>query len=81
MKFFYQTGEEVKKGDRILFSEDPGEVEFVADPDAPNPETQWYIEEYGGEIMLFNLSRYGRVFGGENPLEDVTFVSRSSTAS
>jgi len=30
--FRYQTGDEIRKGDRVLFHGEPGGIEFVADP-------------------------------------------------
>ncbi len=35
------------KGDRVLYAGDPAVIEFVADPLVPDPDTQWYVEEYG----------------------------------
>jgi hypothetical protein len=30
MPFTYQSGEEIQRGDRVLFHDEPGEIEFVA---------------------------------------------------
>jgi hypothetical protein len=64
MQFRYQSGEEVKKGDRVTYMRVAMEVEFIANPDAPERETDWYIKEYGGGIMVWerNPKTYGRVF-------------------
>ena len=32
MPFFYSSGEEVRKGDRVLVHREAGEIEFIADP-------------------------------------------------
>jgi len=57
----YQSGEEIKKGDRVLFHGEPGEIEFVAvDPD--DPEMHWYLQEYGGGIMIVEPKFFGRAF-------------------
>jgi hypothetical protein len=48
MPFTYQSGEEIRKGDRVLFHAEPGEIEFVADAIIGDPETEWYVEQYGG---------------------------------
>ena len=37
----YQSGEQIAKGDRVLFHGEPGEIELVADPLANDPETEW----------------------------------------
>jgi hypothetical protein len=44
----YQSGEEIKKGDRVLFHDEPGEIEFEADALIGDPAMDWYIEEKGG---------------------------------
>jgi hypothetical protein len=45
----YQTGEEIRKGDRILISGQLGEIELIADPLLNDPTTTWYVEEFGVE--------------------------------
>lgn len=59
MSLFYQTGEEIQKGDRVVFHGEPGEIEFVADPASPNSEVDWYIEEYGGGVMVLEPKHFG----------------------
>jgi hypothetical protein len=44
----YQSGEEIVKGDRVLLHGELGEIERVADPLVDDPETKWYVKEYGG---------------------------------
>jgi hypothetical protein len=38
MSLQYQTSEEIRKGDRILFYREPGVIEFLAYPDDPDPK-------------------------------------------
>ena len=45
MPFRYQSGEEIKKGDRVLFHREPGKIEFVVDPLIDDPETEGYENE------------------------------------
>jgi len=45
--FTYISGEEIKKGDRVMFHGEPGEIEFVADPLISDPQTDWYVQKYG----------------------------------
>jgi len=47
MQFFYAPGQIVQCGDRIRFAGHDAEVEFVADPDAPDSGTAWYVKEHG----------------------------------
>ncbi|HEV2306585.1 MAG TPA: hypothetical protein VGR93_13785 [Candidatus Acidoferrales bacterium] len=74
----YQSGEEIIKGDCVLYHGEPMRIEFVASS-LDDSETDWYVQEYGGGIMLLG-GAFGRVFisadqiGGEENLE---FVSRT----
>jgi hypothetical protein len=74
--FFYQSGEQIKQGDRVRLHGEPGEVEFVADSvDAPN---DWYVKEYGGGVMIVEPKVFGRLFidAPVSQYEDLEFVSR-----
>ena len=33
----YQTGDEIRKGDRVLFHGEPGEIEFIVDALSGDP--------------------------------------------
>jgi len=39
----YRSGEEIRKGDHVLFHGNPAEVELVA-CDLNDPEAAWYIQ-------------------------------------
>ena len=78
MPFTYISGEEIKKGDRIMFHGEPGEIEFVADPLVCDPETDWYVKEFGGGVMIIEPKRFGYAFlSHTDDYEDLEFVSRS----
>jgi hypothetical protein len=74
MPLKYGSGEEIQTGDRVLYASEPAQIEFVAK--AEDPETAWYVEQYGGGCMILTPS-FGRVFvsdpGGD---EDLEFVAR-----
>ena len=75
MPFHYRSGEEIQPGDRVLVNGSPGEVEFVADPDAD--QTSWYVSEYGGGVMVSEPGVFGQVFFSEPEVEeDLLFVAR-----
>jgi hypothetical protein len=78
LSFRYQSGEGIQKGDRVLFHGEPGYIEFVADPANKDPETEWYVKEYGGGVMVVEPKFFGRAFLlNSEDAEDLTFVSRS----
>ena len=74
MSLYYLSGQEIKKGDRVILHGAPGEVELVADPDI-NPD-DWFVTEFGGGIRILH-SEMGSVFI-DNPQEndELDLVSR-----
>ena len=72
----YQTGEEIKDHDRVLFHREPAEIEFVAS-DPANPETNWYFQEFGGGIMIKASAHYFIPASQLDECEDLEFVSRA----
>ena len=81
MALKYQSGEEIRKGDRVLFHGDPGQIELVASK-LGDPETDWFIKEYGGGVMILERVS-GRTFITADQLpdyEDLEFVGRAETA-
>jgi hypothetical protein len=82
MPLKYQSGEEIRKGDRVLFHGDAGEVEFIADPLVKDSETDWYIQEYGGGAMILQAGELGRCFISDTQdAEDLVLISRPVEAS
>ena len=76
MALNYATGQEIKKGDRVLFHREPGEIELVADPLVPDPETDWFIQEYGNGVMILERQA-GRTFVSDpHSDEDLEFLAR-----
>ncbi|HKT25491.1 MAG TPA: hypothetical protein VJR04_12860 [Terriglobales bacterium] len=76
----YQSGVEIKKGDRVLYAGKPGEIELVA-VEPGDQETGWYVTEYGSGVMIREPKLFGRVFISADQLqdaEDLEFVSRST---
>ncbi|MGA9963699.1 MAG: hypothetical protein WBQ10_00705 [Terriglobales bacterium] len=77
MPLKYQSGEEIKKGDHVLFHGEPGAIEFVADPLVKDKETEWYVQEYGKGVMVVEPKVFGRAFLSRTEnAEDLIFVSR-----
>jgi hypothetical protein len=74
MSLKYGSGEEVQAGDRVLYASEPSQIEFVAK--AEDPDTVWYVEQYGGGCMILAPS-FGRIFVSDpRDDEDLEFVSR-----
>jgi hypothetical protein len=80
MSLKYQSGEEIIKGDHVLLSGEPGVIEIVADPHVSDPSTAWYVEEFGGGVMISRLQRLGSVFTEEPESDDdLQFVRRGDS--
>jgi hypothetical protein len=79
MTLRYQSGEEILKGDRVLFHRNPAQIEFVA-IDRDDPELRWYVDEYGGGVMILDPMASGRTFLSSEQIgdyEDLEFVGRA----
>lgn len=68
--------QEIKKGDRVLFHREPGEIELVADPLVPDPETDWFIQEYGNGVMILEGQAGRTLVSDPHSDEDLEFVAR-----
>ena len=80
MTIKYQSGEEIKKGDHVLFHGEPAEVEFVVDKLTENAELDWYMKEFGGGVMIREPNHFGAAFIQAESLpetEDLEFLSRA----
>ena len=51
----YLSGEEILKGDRVLFHGNPAEIELVA-VDPNDPEHVWHVREFGGRVLASHRS-------------------------
>jgi hypothetical protein len=79
MTFRYQSGEEIRKGDRVLFHREPGEIEFVVS-EPGDAALDWYLREHGGGVMVLEPKAFGRCFIPTDQIEeteDLEFVSRA----
>jgi hypothetical protein len=77
MPLRYQSGDEVKKGDRILYAGERGTIDFVVSPD--NPEHSWYVKQYGAGCMIL-VTPFGSLFlTHPQDDEDLDFVARGES--
>jgi hypothetical protein len=78
----YRSGEEIRRGDHVLFHGNPAEVEVVA-CDSNDPDAEWFMKEYGGGVMILDPKVSGRTFIPADQLddyEDLEFASRANGA-
>lgn len=74
----YQSGEEIRIGDKILYAGEPGQIKFIVDEVTGDPEKDWLIEEYGPGVMVEEPKFYknGTFVTNTENVEDLFFVSR-----
>lgn len=72
----YPSGEEIQKGDKVLFHGEPGESEFVVDKLVGNPAMDWNMRENGPGVMVLEPKCSVRTYlrDPENA-EDLEFVA------
>ena len=56
-------------GGPSVISREPGKIELVAEPSSTVPEHQWYVQEFGGGVMVLD-PKIGRVFIAAKQLPD-----------
>ena len=82
MAFKYESGEEVRKGDRIIYHGEPGKIEFVVSEAVGNPSMDWYVQQFPGGGFMLSAASFGDVFLTESDIdEDLHFIARESTSS
>lgn len=72
----YRSGEVPKAGDRVTYTSEPGEVEFVVTEGVVDPAQEWgttWVGESNGLMIV--TGSMGRVFLQPSD-EDLEFVSR-----
>jgi len=80
MTIQYQSGEEIKKGDHVLFHGEPAEIEFVVNEHTGDAALDWYMQEFGGGVMIREPKNFGVAFIRAESLlntEDLEFLSRA----
>jgi hypothetical protein len=77
MPFTYQSGEVVKKGDRVLYNGEASEIELVVDPLTRDAETAWFVDKYGGGVIILEPTVLERAFLSQpKDAQDLVFVAR-----
>ena len=76
----YQSGEEIRKGDKVLFHSEPGEIQFVVEKLTGDSEKDWLMNEYGPGVMVLEPKFYkdGTFITDTENAEDLVLVSRSN---
>ena len=80
MPLFYQSGEQVQPGDRVLLNGEPATIESIHD--AAEDPGDWHVRAHGGGVMVIEPKVFGRLFINA-PIsddEDLKFLSRGDAS-
>jgi len=78
MALRYQTGEEIRRGDRVTYGGNAGVIELVVEALTGKPEEDWLLETNGAGIMVAEPKVFGRVYlHAPHEEEDLRFVGRA----
>ncbi|HEY1755914.1 MAG TPA: hypothetical protein VGG72_10995 [Bryobacteraceae bacterium] len=76
MSIFYQSGEQVRTGDKIVYGGSPGQVEYVVEVPTGDPAMDWHLTHSPNGGIMIKTIEMGRVFlESEDP--DLDLVSRA----
>jgi hypothetical protein len=79
MALTYQSGEEIKKGDRVLYFRHLGVIEFVVTEHTGESNQDWYVDDFGGGVMVIDDAA-GRTFISPDQVaecDELEFKSRA----
>lgn len=77
--FVHASGEEVRRGDRITYHDEPGEVEFLVTEKTGDAAMDWYLEDTPEGGFMITAKTFGSVFLTDSESdEDLVFVGRAS---
>ncbi len=77
MAYKHQSGEGIRKGDRVLFHRTLAQIACLAS-EPGDPGTDWYVRDFGGGIMIPDAVA-GHAFLSASHIEDeedFDFLSR-----
>ena len=69
-RFTYRTGEDIRKGDRITYRGELGEVEFVVTGRVGDSQMDWYVQQFPGGGVMITASGFGSVFLGVDDIDE-----------
>ena len=74
----YQTGDEIRRGDRVTYGGNAGSIGLVVEGPTGDPEADWLFENHGAGIMVVEPTTFGRVYlHAPHDEEDLLFVARA----
>jgi hypothetical protein len=76
LPFTYQTGDNVREGDKIVFQGEPGQVEFVASASSGTPEQKRYAEQHPKGILITTAKGSSIFLTNDHDVKDLVFISR-----
>jgi hypothetical protein len=75
----YASGEDILAGDRVLYWNEPGQIEFVVEAGDSDAQVNWYLQTQGPGVMILEPKFFGRVYVVEPAEDKLVFVARRSS--
>jgi hypothetical protein len=73
----YQSGENLRNGDRVRYGGNAGTIELVVDGLTGDSETDWLFENHGVGILVVEPTVFGRLYlSAPHDEKDLVFVAR-----
>jgi hypothetical protein len=73
----HQSGESIRKGDRVTYGGNAGTIELVVQGLSGEPETDWLFASRGAGLMVAEPTVFGRVYlSAPHDEEDLVFIAR-----
>ena len=73
----YTSGDEIRKGDRIRYDGDRGQVVFLATERLGDPAHDWYLDQFPGGGLMIEVEG-NNIFVGVADIDDeLQLVSRA----
>ena len=66
----YTSGDEIRKGDRIRYNGEQGQVVFLVMERIGDPAHDWYLDQFPGGGLMIEVEEFGNVFLGVADIDD-----------
>jgi hypothetical protein len=79
MALKYASGDDIQLGDQVDYDGLRGEIELLADPEAPGAAEDWHVQQFGSGVTVAEPTVFGRVFVSAPETDDsLVLVARKA---
>lgn len=82
MTIVYSNGESIEPGDRVVYRDQAGSVEFVISGVDDHSQASWYLQQFPGGGVMVMVPVFGSVFiDAQEVKEELVFVAHAGEGS